>query len=154
MRAYSITITRAGTSDPLATYASFDSFGKYDTGALNIELDIPVFSVAAPQGNATLKIWGIGLPAISSAHNLVGETIKIYGGMANGLPLANPDQYGLLLVATIFQCYGNWQGIEQTLDFVITSLASPLTSVPNIVLNWVKGQTLGDAAVSALTPVY
>jgi hypothetical protein len=75
------------------------------------------------------------LGEISQASDLNGKYFAIYAGMAQGLPLANPNQSGCLFAGQIWQCYGNWIGTDQTLNFyvgVISSLSSgQVTAIPS-----------------------
>ena len=123
-------------------------------GALNIDLDIPVVRMAEPMGAAFLRVWGVSVKDISQASDLNGMTIEIYGGMQKGLPLANPEQAGLLLRGTIQQSFGNWQGTSQSVDFIIQGDYGTQASPKNIVLNWKAGQTLGAAAKLALETAF
>lgn len=130
-----------------------------DPGALNVELDIPVVPFATPMGFALVRVWGVSLADIGQATNLVGKPAQVFGGMAAGLPLANPAQAGLLAQGYVFQAFGNWIGVEQTLDLIIAPGSSPTgTGSPaapaNIVLNWKKGQTLGQAVQTALQTAF
>lgn len=142
----------------IRTFSSFKIPGVTSSGAnpgaLNVEFDIPTFRQAQPAGNATLKIWGISLGDISQASNFNGRTITIWGGMAKGLPLANPSQYGILLTGTINQCFGNWQDTNQTLDFVITVLTSGDNGQSNLAGTWKQGQTLGSEAANTLLTIF
>lgn len=141
----------AGLNAP-STYTSFVG-GKTLTGALNIELDIPVAPFATPFGSATVTIWGIPLNEISQANDLNGSAIAIFGGMQTGLPLANPKQAGLLVSGYVFQAYGNWIGTEQTLNLVISPVATT-AAPPNLVLNWKKGTALSAAISATLKAAY
>ena len=135
--------------------------GKEDTGALEIHLDIPVSAFHVPTGAATVEIWGIGIDTIAQASNYQGAPITVYGGMQNGLPLAtatvSDGQQGVLVQGQIFQSYGNWLGVNQTLNFVIvpTVAAMATQNAPgNIVLDWKKGTSLGDAIKNTLSVAF
>lgn len=140
MRRYNIVITDkngdpfiksfpdgAGTYQFNGSWASANESGTVtNPGALNVELDIPVSVYNAPMGGAALKIYGIGLPMVRGATDFNPSidfadyfNITISAGMAKGLPLAKPGQYGEILRGRILQAYGNWQGTSQTLDFII-----------------------------------
>lgn len=129
-------------------------------GALQVELDIPVAPMHSPDSaGAFVKIWGIPLSMISQSQDLNNKTIKVYGGFQKGLPLANPQQAGLLVQGYIFQAFGNWQGTDMSLDLVIVPGVPPPPNTPanspkNISLNWKKGQPATDAVKTALTTAY
>jgi len=123
-------------------------------GALNIEFDIPVYQFAEPAGAASIRVWGIGLEQISQASNLNGMSIEIAGGMVSGLPLANPAQAGTLARGKIFQAFGNWQGINQTLDFVFYADTGSADAPQNLVLNWKAGMQLSAAISNTLQTAF
>ncbi|QRN55825.1 hypothetical protein ISN74_08000 [Dyella caseinilytica] len=79
----------------------------------------------------------------------------IKGGMGKGLPLVNPAQAGVLFTGQILYAFGNWQGTEQTLEFVVVPTQIYTTDEPgNFVLNWNAGQTLGQALSQTLGIAY
>jgi hypothetical protein len=113
MRAYEIVIIDPDTAQEIKRYSSFyPNSSRTNPAALNIEFDIPSYNMATPVGQAGLRIWGIGILDLKNAGQYFGKNIQIYAGMAQGLPLANPKQYGLILEGTIIQVFGNWQDIN------------------------------------------
>jgi hypothetical protein len=167
-----------------ATYSSLNyGASVFDMGGSNpaaqlIELDIPVTFMHLP-GVAMphLKIHGVGLAEISQASDLNGMYISIFGGMAQGLPLANPQQASCLFTGQIWQSYGNWIGTDQTLDIYVSVISSPSsaqttglpatsstlpapntgprTSAPaNIVFQWLPGQPLMTPLTQTLQNAY
>jgi len=118
------TFTSYGTNG--SVFGAFTGTQSTITGALNVEWDLPVSTFNSPLGGASLRVYGVGLPLLAQAANFnpsVDGTkycnIVISGGMAKGLPLANPEQYGVLMTSRIQQAFGNWQGTSQTLDFIM-----------------------------------
>jgi hypothetical protein len=160
VRYYDIQITNSGGS-MVRRYTSFVN-GKSDPGALHVELNIPVSTLAAPRGDAFVQIWGIPLADIAQASDLNGMQVAVYGGMQKGLPLANPSQAGLLVKGYIFQAFGNWLGVDMTLDLVIRAAAPPPASSTssaaptprNLVLNTKAGSSFSDAIKNTLTTAY
>lgn len=142
---------RVASGGNVATYTSLSAgstvttIGGTQQGALKVELDIPTSPFATPQGGSHIKIWGISLTEIGQQSQLNGMNVKISGGMAKGLPLAKPQQSGVLAVGKIFQAFGNWSGVEMTLDLVIIPDAGTSDDPKNIVFNWKAGQTLANA---------
>lgn len=154
--------------------ASYTSLVNGNTlpNAWGVEVDIPIIGSASPQGFGLLRIWGVSLQEISQASNLgataagagSGYNCDIYGGMApKSLPLSNPSQAGRLFTGTVIQCFGNWEGTDMTLDFVL--MPNPSTSSvsggigtqqapKNIVLNWPFGQPLSQALQNALNTAF
>jgi hypothetical protein len=136
--------------------------GVPNANALQVELDIHTTSKDAPDNGSFVRLWGVGLKAISQTRNYYGKSIEVYGGMAKGLPLAKPQQFGLLAKGVVTQAFGNWEGVNQSLDIAFRAgeappcAGGPNPSPPqkNIVLNWKKGQDLGEALRSTLRVAY
>lgn len=175
MRYYSIEIDGApkqfglGGTAGKATWTSFVN-GQNVPAAWNVVLDIPVGPAAMPMGGALIEIYGISLAEIGQAADLINKKIRVFGGMQAGLPLANPRQAGLLCQGYVFQAFGNWIGTEQTLSLIVQPGDPPgsptgggkvgagaaggglgaYDAPVNLVLNWTKGQKLGDAVQQAL----
>lgn len=126
--------------------------GYANPAALNVELDIPVAAFHTPDGNAFIRIWGLGLQDIGSAFDLNptptsgGAIVSVYGGMSAGFPLANPSQARLLVKGQVIQAFGNWIGTAQTVDLILSApgVGSGVTPV-NYSLNWKAGTTMASA---------
>lgn len=171
MRYYSLTISSASgkvwvptpTGDGFTqsgtgpTFSSLGANGKTIPGALQIDFDIPVYPYHAFQGNSMITVWGIGLGMISQAANLNGASFTLAGGMQPGLPLATSafqdNQSGILLQGTVFQAYGNWQGVNQTLHLVCNPGASNQND-QNIPWIWNAGTPLASAINQALNVAF
>src|ERR1700722_18339267 len=111
-------------------FTSFDGTNSLP-GALLVDLDIPVAALGNPtEAGAFVKIWGIPLATIGQAKNLNGKSIKVFGGFQKGLPLANPSQSGLLVQGYIWQCFGNWIGVDMSLDLYVVAGPTPPTTAP------------------------
>ena len=154
MRAYFIRITKPGTSDVLVQYTSFKPDGSTNGAALKVEFDIPAFAYGDPAGNAYLKISGVNYSDIVAANNLNDADITVYGGMAKGLPLANPSQAGVLFKGSVFQCFGNWQGNQTSLELICYAKKGTTADPVNLAYLWKKGSTLQDAVTQALKIAY
>ena len=129
--------------------------GKADLGAQQIEFLLPVTSYDQPAGQGWLRIWGPTKAQISLASDFNQAPIQIYGGMQPGLPLAtaavNDGQAGLLCAGEIYQAFGNWQGLTQTLEFIITSdLGTSQDNPANLQFIWKKGQSMGSVLENCL----
>jgi hypothetical protein len=135
------------------TYTSFVN-GKTLPGALNVELDILLAPFGAPVGGSFVRVWGIGLREIVQSNDLKGFLIGVYGGMQRGLPLANPNQAGLLTQGFIFQAFGNWVGLDQTLDLIILPGTGTADKPKNIIQNWKKGTKFKDAIQQTLSTAF
>jgi hypothetical protein len=155
VRYYSIEISDADSGAAVATYTSFPN-GQTDPNALNVEFDLPVAANAQPTGDANtfVRIWGIPLTDIAQSRDLNGKSIKVYGGMQKGLPLANPAQAGLLVQGVINQAFGNWIGTDMTLDLQIYPGTGTQEKPKNLVMNWQKGQQLSASLQSTLQTAF
>ena len=170
MRYYSISITNPKTGQlfrppsfgSLNLPFSYGSFlnGKTLSAAWNVEINIPVVEAGLPSGDAWVRVWGISLQEIAQASDLNNMLISVYGGMQKGLPLANPAQAGLIAQGYILQAFGNWIGVDQTLDLIIqpgpppTGAALTTPTPRNLVLNWLAGQQLSTALGNTLSAAY
>jgi len=163
MRRYEIKITDkngkpkvvAGTNGTTlfnGTFTSTGSSGNTIPGALNIELDAPISVYGSPLGGASLRVYGVGLPLLAQAANfnpdyLTGDycNIEISCGMAKGLPLAKPSQYGIILKSRIQQAFGNWQGTSQSLDFIMIQPTGSVDDPVSFSFKCAKDEKLADA---------
>lgn len=123
--------------------------GKTNPSALNIEFDLPIAPQHTLQGAATARVWGLGVRALAQASNLnpvdgVSKTWTLRAGMAAGLPLANPSQSGVLAGGTVYQAFGNWEDVNQTLDLILYPGPTPILTA-GITWIWKKGTTLSSA---------
>jgi len=133
--------------------------GTADLGAQTIELDIVSTSIDQPVSAGSVKIWGPSRKQLSQASDFNGAQIQVFAGMQKGLPLATTDfnsgQQGLIAQGVIFQAFGNWQGVNQTLDFVILPSADNNQITPsNISYKWEKGTPLSEAIQRVLSIAY
>jgi hypothetical protein len=144
---------KAGGAFTFASTTTGGVSGGTILGALNVGFDIPAAPFNQPQGQARLKIWGVGLNMISQSANFnpnplatpykPGANISISAGMQKGLPLANPAQAGLLVQGTVFQAWGNWQLTEQTLEFLFNP--GSMQQNQQIQWKWPAGMPLATA---------
>lgn len=146
MRYYKIVVTNPTTGTVVDTWASLYADGTFNPGALMAYFDIQRFDMSTPKGMSLVRVWGESIKKLQQAQaNYTGMQIQVYLGMSAGLPLANPDQSGIVLNGTVFQAFGNWQGTEQTLDFIITAGSGSNAAPVNMVLEWASGQKLSAA---------
>ena len=127
---------------------------------MNLDVDAPIVPYAQPAGQGTVILHGVSLQDLGEAVSWgmsaesPGYTLQLSGGMKAGLPLANPNQSGLILAGTIFQAFGNWEGTEQHVAFVVTPSGYSPTYPGNFSLNWKQGITLGQALSNCLKIAY
>ena len=162
MRYYDIILTSPVTGDvyvvdpktrrfvPSKTATTTYSAANQNTSALDVELDIPVVSYAAPQGGAHVRIYGVSLQELSQTSDLMGMQVTIKAGMQRGLPLVNPQQSGIIATGLVFQAYGNWTGTEMVMDLVIQPDVGTITEPKNVTFTWVKGTSFWQAIKETL----
>ena len=163
MRFYWLQIFAPGATTPYRTWTSHPN-GVLDPGALNIEVDAITAPAALPGGAATVSVHGVSLNDLRQAYTWgmgggdttqgAGYTLKLYAGMAKGLPLANPNQAGLILQGMVMQAFGNWEGTEMAIEFVVSAPAYTPENPGNFVLNWRAGTSLSSALADCLSIAY
>lgn len=109
--------------------AQFSSvaYGVNDPGALRCHMHLELVDWTTAQPNSFVRFYGVSLPMLSQSADLNGKNISIYGGMWPGLPLATDEaKYrGLLFCGQIYQAFGNWEGLDMTLDLLIQNGYNP-----------------------------
>jgi hypothetical protein len=151
----------AGSGMPPGTITSLLPDGSTNPAALNIEFDLVQYYGHQGGGdmNSYIRIWGLSLAELAYSFPLNGQTIRIYGGMAKGYPLADPAQQGLLVSGQIFAAFGNWIGTDQTLDIIVQapignpadqSSDQPVTQA-NFSFTWAQGETLAAMIARVLS---
>lgn len=153
-RYYSLTLIAQGSTTPFRAYTSHPN-NIFDPGALQIEYDALVGPYGTPSGASTVRVRGIPLQDLGQAQQFAGMTLELKAGMAApGLPLINPSQAGTILKGTVFQSFGNWEGVDQTLDFVVIPGVFTTANPGNFVLNWTAGTQLSVALQQMFAVVY
>jgi hypothetical protein len=137
---------------------------QYNPGSLQIDVDVQTVDYATYQANAAIRVSGVGLKMIGQAaqfnpdlvKNMPGAGVALYAGMQQGLAgrsgLANPTQAGLILQGTVFQGFGNWQGVNQSLDLLV--LPGPVDPPDGISWNWPPGMSLNAALFTTLQQAF
>lgn len=150
MRYFDIKITD-GNGTLVRQFTSLTPQKTFNPGAPMIELDIQRYGLSTPKGMSFLRVWGVSIQEIRQAtKNYANKNISIDLGMSAGLPLANPKQAGLIAQGVIQQPFGNWQGTDQSLDFMITAGYGSNAEPKNIVLQWAAGQKMSTALFFSL----
>jgi hypothetical protein len=127
-----------------------------DPGALNIEFDIVVSNFGEALGTAsTVTIEGVPIGDLFQPQQFVGMNFSMLGGMGKGLPLANPKQAGVLISGQVFQAFGNWQGVDMSLDLVVVPVPSfTLDNPGNFSVDWASGVPISVMISQVLSRVY
>jgi hypothetical protein len=182
MRYYDIQLISIATNQIVRRWTSHPNglMNAPDRGALNIEFDVIIYPYAQASGStgggdygqSMVRVWGIPVTDIGQASNWSAPNasaplykVMFYGGMGKGLPLANPSQAGLILQGYVWRAIGNWLGLDQTLDLLLSPLPLAMSvsagnqSVPaltanNFTLNWQAGQPLATAIKSTLQTAF
>lgn len=139
------------------TYGSLVQ-GQTSPNALDIELDIMAAPYGQPGGNSRVTIWGISIGEINQSSDLNNKAVEIYGGMQKGLPLATAmfeaNQSGLLASGLIFQAFGNWIGVDMTLDLILRPDDGSNSAPKNLTVEWPASQPLATAIRNCLTTAF
>jgi hypothetical protein len=152
-RFYELSLTPVGATTPTRTWTTHPN-NTYDPAALQIEFDALVGPYGTPTGASTITVYGIALQDLTQAQQFAGMTLELKAGMKAGLPLVNPAQAGTILKGAIFQSFGNWEGVNQTLDFVVIPGVYTLANPGNILLDWSAGEELSDALKQTFSVAY
>ena len=166
-------VSATGASSTPTTWTNKNG-DKAVLNAQRIEFDLAVTTGATPAGGAWVRVWGPTREQIAQASDFNGAAIELYGGMQNGLPLATQSvqagQPGLLIAGTVFQAFANWQGVIQTLEFVIipapldvsintdSARAAANVGAPpppqNFSFTWAQGSSLTSNVQAVLQQAY
>lgn len=155
MRFYDILVAPSlSTPTGAKQWTSFPN-GSYDPQALDVVFDIQVSPMHTPSGGSVISVHGVSIDDLYQAQNFKGQTLSLFAGMLGGLPLsaAQPPP-GLVTTSTIFGAFGNWQGTEQSLDFLIVPSDYTPESPGNIVFRWEPGQPFASAISQTLAIAY
>ena len=136
-----------GKPGKVKVWSSLNADGTNNLNALQIDVDVPIVQLATPQGQAFIRLYGVELSDIMQATNYNGALVELSLGMSAGLPLAKPEQRGIVLVGRVFQAFGNWQGEQQTLDLVVMAVD---TSNANYTFSWEAGTKMADMITQVL----
>lgn len=152
-------VGQAGPSNNAGATWTNNVNGRADLGAQMIEFDVHAFAFDAPAAQAFVRIWGPSKEQMSQSSDFNGAHLDLYVGMQKGLPLASAavdgGQAGIILSGQIFQAFGNWQGINQTLDFVvIVDGGATQTQPAKLSFTWKKGDKLESVVRQVLQGAY
>ncbi len=161
MRYYDIRITKP--SGELVRSASFARLGLTNTtftsvingrnlpGALAVEINVPAAHYHAFEGGSYVRIWGLSIRELSQSNDLSNCRIVVKAGMSRGLPLAKPQQSGIIAQGKIFQAFGNWVGTDQSLDLQMLPADTGTQAAPkNYSFVWQANTPLREAIETTL----
>jgi hypothetical protein len=94
-----------------------------DPGALRCMLRIEMRNIATVLPNSFVRLYGVDLQMLKQASNLQDLPIEVYAGFWPGLPLATEEApyAGAIYCGTIWQAFGNWEGVDMTLDLLLSA---------------------------------
>lgn len=150
MRYYEITLTKEGATTPYKTWSS-QTNGAFNPSALQVEFDFPVSTYGSSTDMCSLTIHGVSMDDLRASQTFTGMSFLMKAGMQKGLPLAKPAQAGPIMKGTVFQSFGNWEGTDLSITFVISPTGSTFDSPGNFVLDWPAGTTLETALKNMLS---
>jgi hypothetical protein len=138
--------------------------GVNDPGAQNVVFDVAVLPAAIAYGAVFVTIEGVGLADLKNVNNFSALQpdgsyapwgIRFSAGMMGGLPLSEAQPpAGVIFQGQVMEAFGNWQGTEMSLSFLIVPSVHTYDHPANLVLDWNKGQDLSSATALMLHQAY
>ena len=159
MKYYKLEITDKDGNAPLD--GAGNPIGPFDSSltpgaALQIQFDALITGYDVVMSGTNIAIFGVPVTMLRESAQLAGCQINLTAGFTAGLPLANPNQAGLILSGQIYNPYANWLGTHQSLNFVVNP--SPLLNdkgqSASITIDGKKGEKLSDVLTRALAAAY
>jgi len=124
-------------------FRSHDDQSRPKDGALMIEISAAVTLHANAGEGTVVTIYGLSRKYLQQQFNLNGFRIEVYGGMAKGLPLANPAQRGLLFVGNVQETTPMLEMGNVILVLSVTANAiNPRSKPVNLFFKLKKGEKL------------
>lgn len=138
---------------PIGPFASREA--KNGAG-LQITFDLPVLACDLNVTGGAVSLRGVPVTLLHSSVSYYRARIELYAGWQKGLPLVNPDQYGLILSGEVVNAWGNWQGTDQSLNFSVNpSVVYDREGRPvKIAVSGKKGERLAVVLRRALTAAF
>lgn len=163
MRYYRLFLTKDGK--PLSTRVGNTqvNIGPFDTTKTpgygqHIEFDILIQSYDVVSSGLIMAIFGLPVEFLKQNVKLIGYTFKLEAGFQAGLPLANPNQRGVVMQGTVYSSYSNYLGTNQCLLLNCTPqlFDNALTSPPvnPIGFDGKQGDKLSDVILKSLMTAY
>ncbi|UAN38026.1 hypothetical protein [Enterobacter asburiae] len=159
MKAYRLEITdkdgKTPVDDERNPIGPFDTRNTFGAG-LQLEFDALITGYDVVSSGTSIALYGIPISMIRQSANLAGCQVNLYAGFDRGLPLANPDQWGLIIRGEIFNPYGNWMGTHQSLNLIVnpSAVLNDKGQVTEITVEGKKGELFSDVLMRALKTAY
>lgn len=138
-----------------------NGIGPFDTAetpgrGLHIEFDALISGYDVVHSGTMVTIHGLPISMLRQGVYLAGCHLSLQAGFAEGLPLANPDQFGEIINGQIYSPFANWIGTHQSLNLVVNP--SPLMSADGgdfyIAIDGKEGEKLSDVLQRALLSAF
>lgn len=159
MRYYRIVLTNKDGKTP--TDSAGNAIGPFDTtdspgSGLQVEFDALITGYDVVSSGTLIVIYGLPITTISQSVKLSGCQIEVYAGFTDGLPLANPDQQGLIISGQVYNHYANWIGTHQSLNLIVnpSPVLNDAGQARSISLDGKKGEKLSDVLKRGLVEAY
>lgn len=156
MRYYDLSIIQPSATKPQFSISTKLKNGGNNPSPLQVNWDIPVAPYNTPVGGQAITVQGIGLfQDLSQTKQYAGGLLTLRGGMQQpGLPLANPNQAGIITVGYVFQVFANWAGTQMDLDFVVLPSPYSMDSPGQIEFSCDKGGDVVASIINTLKLAY
>lgn len=159
MRYYRIVITDKDGNTPLDSAGN--PIGPFDTSdslgrGLQVEFDALITGYDVVNSGTLIVIYGLPITMLSQSVQLSGCQVDVYAGFSDGLPLANPEQQGMVISGQIYNPYANWLGVHQTMNLIVnpSPLLNDAGQARSITLDGKKGEKLSDVLQRALSGAF
>lgn len=138
---------------PIGPFASKEA--KNGAG-LQITFDLPVIACDLNVAGGSVVLRGVPVTMLHSCVNYYQARIELYAGWQKGLPLVNPEQYGMILNGEVINAWANWQGTDQSLNFSVNpSVVYGIGKEPvKIAVSGRKGERLDVVLMRALKAAF
>lgn len=125
-------------------------------GGLNIIFDIFTTALDVANGGTVLSVYGLPASVLSQEVSLFMAKVTLFGGFSCGLPLEKAEQRGIILQGDVWNAYGNWQGVNQSLNLIVNPglLVQDDGKPLNIVIDGKEGEKISEVLRRGLSSVY
>lgn len=163
MRYYRLSLLKDGKNLSVMVGSTPTTLGPFDTTKTpsygqHIEFDVLIQGYDTVTSGLVIAIFGLPVEFLREDNNLRGYQFTLSAGFQAGLPLANPDQRGIVMQGTVYTSYANFIGTNQCLilNCITQQFDNVLSSYPivPIVFNGKEKDKLSDVLLIALKNAY
>lgn len=159
MRYYRLEITNNEGLPPLDSAGN--PIGPFDTSetpgaGLQLTFDALITSYDVAASGTQLALYGVPITMLRESTQLSGCQLNLFAGFRTGLPMANPEQAGLILSGQIYNPFANWQGTNQSLNLIVnpSPLLNDRDQANSITLDGRVGEKLGDVLKRGISSAF